>query len=628
MTHMASGKKPRPASDEPPAGRPGVSRFFATLPEVVAGDYHETRYLPEDTCVHLFQGEVQGAPCESRKRLLDVGTGIGRLAIPVAASFPLISILGIDVSPAMVAIARKRAESRRLPETRLQFTDRCLFEFVREAETSHQAFDFVLCHWCFHCIRPWRSALLACARLTTASGKLLWLEEESDLYRALDDLEDPTKDRDARSRKPWLSFWSYYHRRLSAIEPNARAEQRLGTSLRCTDEIKAFLRFLGWGVEADPAPVTWNIPRSYGWIIDHCLAPRSFTNLQRIPQANHDRVVEELRTALGHSDDLPRADEYVDISYSAKLVRAFRSPAGYTREAAAHNIRSTCLEIYPEVFDLSCAADDQTGFKLLRQVLANFFAALFRTDGVPAWKAFWQESGEPEWVWIRLAESPTSDFQEFLEQKLWAFAADTRLFENVLQPYFTSGAHTSWPRIHHGSESWRPVVLNVDGSARMDHFVVERADTSGVVRISVPQQFVDRYCETSPSPGGITAAEWLRNSTKGRAALFKRPPADETRDLQRELETFTRKLDQDLGVRQYAQNPGRFVEYVQAIRLFPGTCYYFFPVRGVHGELVSSISLGLPRGLSDCQIDVLRECVDRLLTIPSLVLGRRSAAAR
>lgn len=45
---------------------------------------------------------------EGRLNILDLGCGVGRLAIPIAHRYPDFSVVGIDVSPKMLAISRQR----------------------------------------------------------------------------------------------------------------------------------------------------------------------------------------------------------------------------------------------------------------------------------------------------------------------------------------------------------------------------------------------------------------------------------------------------------------------------------------------------------------------------------------
>lgn len=50
-----------------------------------------------------------GPACVAGGRVLDIGCGVGRMTIPMAAALPQCQLVGIDISPAMIAHAQRLA---------------------------------------------------------------------------------------------------------------------------------------------------------------------------------------------------------------------------------------------------------------------------------------------------------------------------------------------------------------------------------------------------------------------------------------------------------------------------------------------------------------------------------------
>lgn len=78
-----------------------------------------------------FEAALERVPAEPR-RALDLGTGTGDGAIAIARRWPAAEVLGIDVSPGMVAEARRKA-----PELRFEVGD------ASRVEAPDGAFDLV-----------------------------------------------------------------------------------------------------------------------------------------------------------------------------------------------------------------------------------------------------------------------------------------------------------------------------------------------------------------------------------------------------------------------------------------------------------------------------------------------------
>lgn len=86
--------------------RAGMRRRFDAMAErweAIAGEMDSPHFAP--ACAALEALPAGFAP----RRIVDVGTGTGQLALGLAARFPGARVLGLDLSPAMIA----RAEARR-----------------------------------------------------------------------------------------------------------------------------------------------------------------------------------------------------------------------------------------------------------------------------------------------------------------------------------------------------------------------------------------------------------------------------------------------------------------------------------------------------------------------------------
>lgn len=83
------------------------------------------------TRMAAFEAALAKVPAEPR-RALDLGTGTGDGAIAIARRWPAAEVLGIDVSPGMVAEARRKA-----PDLRFEVGD------ASRVEAADGAFDLV-----------------------------------------------------------------------------------------------------------------------------------------------------------------------------------------------------------------------------------------------------------------------------------------------------------------------------------------------------------------------------------------------------------------------------------------------------------------------------------------------------
>lgn len=109
------------------------------LTKVVAGTY-DAEYASHSTAVYLkfedavLEDHIHEMPREDRGRFLDLGCGTGNIALRAAPLFK--SVTGYDLSPHMLAVARKKAEERKLSGETLVFEETDLEDGVPEPDAT------------------------------------------------------------------------------------------------------------------------------------------------------------------------------------------------------------------------------------------------------------------------------------------------------------------------------------------------------------------------------------------------------------------------------------------------------------------------------------------------------------
>lgn len=111
----------------------GETEFYG-LPFLVTPDV----LIPRPETEHLIEKVVELAPLFSKPRIVDVGTGLGVIAIALAHEWPSAAITAIDVSAPALDLAHRNAE-------RIGFADRIRFllgDLLAPVEA--ECFDFVV----------------------------------------------------------------------------------------------------------------------------------------------------------------------------------------------------------------------------------------------------------------------------------------------------------------------------------------------------------------------------------------------------------------------------------------------------------------------------------------------------
>ncbi len=138
----------RRARHEPVAYLIGGREFFGL-------EFHVTRdvFIPRPETETLVMELLELSKPLAAPKVLDVGTGSGCIAVAYAVQRPDAVVVGVDISPAALRVARQNAERHRV-DHRVRFLQSDLFEFLRGEPTAELAeevgsplprqFDFIV----------------------------------------------------------------------------------------------------------------------------------------------------------------------------------------------------------------------------------------------------------------------------------------------------------------------------------------------------------------------------------------------------------------------------------------------------------------------------------------------------
>lgn len=105
------------------------------------------------------------------RRIIDLATGTGDLAFLLAKRFTEANVLGIDLTPAMLEIARSRNTC-----PRVMFMEADAQTFRTRLDCSEASVDLVTCAFGFRNFHDRMAALKECAHTLRPNGRLLVLE--------------------------------------------------------------------------------------------------------------------------------------------------------------------------------------------------------------------------------------------------------------------------------------------------------------------------------------------------------------------------------------------------------------------------------------------------------------------
>jgi SAM-dependent methyltransferase len=249
----------------------------------VAGDYDATRGFPpgvEDRVAALVAGAGGLGP---GARLLEVGIGTGRIALPLARRG--IRVVGVDLSrPMLGRLLEKRAglavDPVRANASRLPFAD--------------ASFDAALGVHVFHLIPRWREVLAELTRVLRPGAPLL---HGGDVQR----LED---------------LWKGWREQVEGL-----GVEHVGVARA---RIETFLDEEGWRLLDEPRRVTFSRPLHLAQVVQR-LQERCWSHTWRMDDAQLAALVDLVRRGLTERfGDLDRTIE----AESGFWVRAYAPPGG------------------------------------------------------------------------------------------------------------------------------------------------------------------------------------------------------------------------------------------------------------------------------------------------------------
>ena len=136
--------------------------------DTVAAGWRKWWQTLETGAQHVSGRIVELAGLRSGQRALDIATGIGEPAVTAARAVgPSGHVVAIDTSPAMLDIARERAESLGLGNVEFQEADAEALDF------PESSFDSVLCRWGLMFLPDLGGALARVRRALAPGGKFV-----------------------------------------------------------------------------------------------------------------------------------------------------------------------------------------------------------------------------------------------------------------------------------------------------------------------------------------------------------------------------------------------------------------------------------------------------------------------
>ena len=238
----------------------------------VASTYDRTRPLHEPIAKHGLQAILDIAG--PKARILDVGTGTGRISVPLLERGA--DLIGCDISTKMLRLLQEK-----LPAARVAQADASQLPFPAAR------FDVVLTVHVLHLIPPWREALREFRRVLVPGGTYL-----------------NVRTWDAVGVSIRGKMWEFWRDWLKAQGVDARP-----SGLRDDAEFQSELQALGaqrTEVEVVRYPVTFTLRGE----LEH-FASRSSSNTWDIPEDAYNASLAELRAWV--------AREYSDLDPDQQL---------------------------------------------------------------------------------------------------------------------------------------------------------------------------------------------------------------------------------------------------------------------------------------------------------------------
>ncbi len=249
-----------------------------------AGYYDETRGFPPGEEQHVAAVIVRAGALTAASRLLEVGIGTGRIALPLAPHVH--SIAGIDLSRPM--LERLRAKQQNEPvavaegdATRLPF--------------ASGSFDAALGVHIFHLIPNWQAALDEVARVLRPGGVLL----------------SGYRNHDVGGDDPYRWLWNIWSAEVGSENPHVGVQR---------GQFSSFLEDSDWLPVAEPLIHTFPEYHTLREFLDR-LDRRVWSNLWRIPDDLYARGLAAVHAAVAErqanlDERIPRESNFTVRAYT------------------------------------------------------------------------------------------------------------------------------------------------------------------------------------------------------------------------------------------------------------------------------------------------------------------------
>lgn len=226
----------------------------------VAPHYDASRNMPESLLQTCFQRIFAQADVPKQGRLLDAGCGTAQVSLPLIKSG--YSVVGVDVSPAMLEIARQKLTTSDTAEFRVAD--------VRSLEDPDGSYDGVVVSKLFQHVGNWQSAVDELLRVMKDGGLFMHINEKGAFKHAV--------------RKQF----------------SARCEKRgytdLYVGIKDRSQLAVYLTEQGASqLEIDTQDLAWEKTVTYETALEH-LRLKLHSEFWAVPAEVYAQVLEEVRT--------------------------------------------------------------------------------------------------------------------------------------------------------------------------------------------------------------------------------------------------------------------------------------------------------------------------------------------
>ncbi len=259
--------------------------------------FRETRVLPANISARLIGGVLDEISLyKSIRTVLDVGCGCGRMLEGFSRNSASPKITGIDISSTMLsAIPKQLQKSNNVDLMSGDCRKRNIF--------PSSSFDIVIVHWILNTTVGWESIIENAIFWAGPSGILLWFEEDSSLYDAVDGnaLRTPGHT--------WTPFGIEMWRRwYMSLRENGRSEflsERYGLPMK-SQQREQILESAGYRIiKLTSAKQTWSKSIDTAWIVDKILKKRSFSNFWKVSDERYNNAVEDVISFVSRYANTP-----------------------------------------------------------------------------------------------------------------------------------------------------------------------------------------------------------------------------------------------------------------------------------------------------------------------------------